>query len=144
MGKQPPQSDGINRRSLMTRGAALVGGAAAGLGLAAGSTTADEKAKTPPQPAAKPATVGAPPNLHPPVVQVKGGKLRGFKDGKTFTFLGIPYAEAERFEMPKPVPAWEGVKGAQVWGPVCPIPPASTVGADDFVFPHRFWLENEH
>ena len=144
MGNQPPQSDAINRRSLLTRGAALVGSAAAGLGLAAGSTAADEKPKTETQPAAKPATAVAPPNLHPPVVQVKGGKLRGFRDGKTFTFLGIPYAEAERFEMPKPVQAWEGIKGAQAWGPVCPIPPASTVGGDDFVFPHRYWVENEH
>jgi len=144
MGNQPPQSDAINRRSLLTRGAALVGGAAAGLALTAGNASAEEKAKTETQPAVKPATPMAPPNLHPPVVQVKGGKLRGFKDGKIFTFLGIPYAEAERFEMPKPVPAWEGVKGAQVWGPVCPIPPASTVGGDDFVFPHRYWVENEH
>jgi para-nitrobenzyl esterase len=78
------------------------------------------------------------------VVQVKGGKLRGFKDGKTFTFLGVPYADAERFEMPKPVKAWDGIKSAQTWGPICPVPPATTVGSDDFVFPHRYWVENEH
>jgi para-nitrobenzyl esterase len=84
------------------------------------------------------------PNLSPPVVQVKGGKLRGFKDGKTFTFLGVPYAEAERFEMPQPVKAWDGIKSAQTWGPICPIPQATTVGSDDFVFPHRYWIENEH
>ena len=84
------------------------------------------------------------PNLHPPVVQVKGGKLRGLKDGKVFTFLGIPYAQAARFELPKPVPAWEGIKGAQVWGPVCPIPQATSVGIDDVVLPHRYWVENEH
>jgi para-nitrobenzyl esterase len=143
MGNHPPQSDAINRRSLLTRGAALVGGAA-GLALAAGTTSAEEKAKTETLPAAKPATALAPPNLHPPVVQVKGGKLRGFKDGKIFTFLGVPYAEAERFEMPKPVAAWEGIKSAQAWGPVCPIPPATTVGPDDVVFPHRYWVENEH
>lgn len=144
MGNHPPQSDRINRRSLLTRGAALVGGAAAGLTLAAGNTSAEEKPKTEVQPAAKSATAVAPANLHPPVVQVKCGKLRGFKDGKIFTFLGIPYAEAERFEMPKPVQAWEGIKSAQVWGPVCPIPQATTVGSDDFVFPHRYWPENEH
>jgi para-nitrobenzyl esterase len=144
MGDHPPQSNAINRRSLLTRGAAFAGGAAAGLALAAGNTSAEEKPKTEVQPAAKAATPVAPPNLHPPVVQIKGGKLRGFKDGKIFTFLGVPYAEAERFEMPKPVQAWEGIKSAQVWGPVCPIPPATTVGSDDFVFPHRYWVENEH
>jgi para-nitrobenzyl esterase len=133
----------INRRSLLTRGAAIVGGAAAGLTVAA-DASAQQKPKTEAQPAAKLATPGTSPNLHPPVVQVKGGKLRGFQDGKTFTFLGVPYAEAERFEMPKPVTAWSDVKGAQTWGPVCPIPQATAVGGDDFVFPHRFWVENEH
>ena len=144
MGNHPPQSDAINRRSLLTRGAALAGGAAAGLVLAAGNTSAEEKPKAEVQPAARPVTSAAPANLHPPVVQVKGGKLRGFKDGKVLTFLGVPYAQAERFEMPKPVAVWEGIKSAQTWGPVCPIPQATTVGSDDFVFPHRYWAENEH
>jgi len=144
MGNHPPQSDAINRRSLLTRGAALMGGAAAGLAFTSGNAPAQEIPKTEARPAARPAPAAAPPNLLPPVVEVKGGKLRGFRDGKTFAFLGVPYAEAERFEMPKPVPAWEGIKSAQTWGPVCPIPQATTVGADDFVFPHRYWVENEH
>jgi para-nitrobenzyl esterase len=45
--------------------------------------------------------------------------------------------------MPKPVKSWDGVKNAQVWGPVCPIPAQARAGGDDFVFPHRYWLENE-
>ena len=143
MGKHV-QSDGINRRNLLTRGAALVGGVAAGRALSAANASDNEKAKTEGNPVAKTGTAVEAPNLHPPVVQVKGGKLRGIKDGKTFTFLGVPYAQAERFEMPQPVSAWEGIKSAQTWGPVCPIPPASTVGGDDFVFPHRYWVENEH
>ncbi len=36
------------------------------------------------------------------------------------------------------------MRGAQTWGPVCPIPPSTSVGGDDFVFPHRYWVENEH
>jgi para-nitrobenzyl esterase len=93
-------------------------------------------------------TSGAPkaadsPNLNPPVVQVRSGKLRGFRDGRTSAFLGIPYAEAERFEMPKPVKPWDGVRSAQMWGPVSPIPAQERPGPDDFVFPHRYWLENE-
>jgi para-nitrobenzyl esterase len=130
------QLHAFNRRALLTRCAALVGGTASGLGLGS-SASAQEKSNTKAQP-------GERPNLNPPVVQVTGGKLRGFRDGKTLTFLGVSYAEAERFEMPKPVQAWEGVKGAQTWGPVCPIPPATSVGGDDFVFPHRYWVENEH
>jgi len=137
MGNHTPQSDAINRRSMLRRSAT------AGLALAAGSTSAQEKPKTDVLPTSK-ATTPMAPNLHPPVVQVKAGQLRGFKDGKTLTFLGVPYADAERFEMPKPVKVWEGIKGAQTWGPVCPIPQATSVGGDDFVFPHRYWAENEH
>ncbi|MDE3197476.1 MAG: carboxylesterase/lipase family protein, partial [Acidobacteriota bacterium] len=147
MNNHPTKSKAINRRSMLTRGAALVGGATAGLGLAA-SAHADDAAqnamKTAARPEAKAASMAASPNMNPPVVEVKGGKLRGFRDGRTVTFLGVPYAEAERFEMPKPVKAWEGIKNAQTWGPICPIPQAHAIGGDDFVFPHRFWVENEH
>ena len=78
------------------------------------------------------------------MVQVKGGKLRGLREGKTSSFLGIPYAEADRFELPKPAAAWTGVKNAQAWGPVCPSPEQTTVSSDELVFPHRYWIENEH
>ena len=138
MRSQTPQSHGINRRSLLARGAA------AGLALAAGNASAQEKQKADTAPTGKPAAPAVGANLNPPVVQVRAGKLRGFRDGKTLTFLGVPYAQAERFEMPKPVKAWEGIKSAQTWGPVCPIPQATSIGGDDFVFPHRFWVENEH
>ncbi|HKD04363.1 MAG TPA: carboxylesterase family protein [Bryobacteraceae bacterium] len=124
----------MNRRAVLS-GAAVVGGALASMALdpapALGAKTSD---------ALKAADS---PNMNPPVVQVKGGKLRGFHDGKTTVFLGIPYAEAERFEMPKPVKPWDGIKSAQAWGPVCPIPAQARPGADEFVFPHRYWLENE-
>ena len=130
--------DPINRRTLL--GAAVTGGALAGLAL---QTETASGADNP-----KPADAGTPPailpNLHPPVVQVRSGKLRGFKDGKTYTFLGIPYAHADRFELPEPVQPWDNVKSAQAWGPVCPIPAMSAPGGDEFVFPHRYWIENEH
>jgi para-nitrobenzyl esterase len=118
----------LNRRTLL--GGALAGLAAEpAFALAAKTGDAPKAAESP--------------NMNPPVVQVAGGKLRGFRDGKTLTFLGIPYAEAERFEMPAPVKPWEGIKNAQVWGPVCPIPEQAKPGGDDFVFPHRYWIENE-
>ena len=123
----------LNRRALLQR-AAVVSGALAGVTFEPASA-ADSKIGE--------GKGGDSPNLNPPVVQVKSGKVRGFRDGKTNTFLGIPYAEAERFEMPKPVKPWDGVKSAQTWGPVCPIPAMDRPGADDFVFPHRYWLENE-
>ena len=131
-----PPPDAINRRTVLRLGTASA--------LAVGSASAMEQPKMGSQFAAEAASNAEAPNLHPPVVQVKGGKLRGLKDGKVFTFLGIPYARAERFEMPKPVPVWDGIKGAQVWGPVCPIPQATSVGSDDVVLPHRYWIENEN
>ena len=59
----------------------------------------------PPLHSAQPATG---PNMRPPVVQVKAGKLRGFTEDKTFTFRGIPYADAERFELAKRVRRYRG------------------------------------
>jgi para-nitrobenzyl esterase len=78
------------------------------------------------------------------VVDTKCGKLRGIREGKTLSFLGIRYAEAERFGLPKPVVQWDGIKNAQVWGPVCPAPEQTTVSSDELVFPHRYFIANEH
>ena len=40
------------------------------------------------------------------VVRTRGGRLQGFRWGDTYTFRGIRYAVAKRFEMPQPVPAY--------------------------------------
>jgi para-nitrobenzyl esterase len=143
MQDEKPQTIGsMNRRKML--GAALAGGAA-GVALQPGTAFGQEKPKT-----AAPASPGATPgaagnvNLSPPVVAVSGGKLRGLREGKTYSFLGVRYAEAERFGQPRPVPAWDGIKNAQVWGPICPSPPASTVSSDELVFPHRYWVANEN
>ena len=140
------QDEGMNRRELLGGTAALLGGALAGAALLAPHAEGQENsehAATGSQPA-KNAGTPPPPNLNPPVVQVEGGKLRGFRNGKTAVFLGIPYAEAERFELPRPVRPWEGIQSAQAWGPVCPIRNMTEPGVDEFVFPHRYWVENEH
>ena len=66
---------------------------------------------------------------NPPVVKISEGQLMGFMNGKTFTFLGIQYAQAKRFEPPQKVPAWDGVKSAQSYGAICPIQNQTEVGA---------------
>ena len=104
----------MNRRQMLGTTTALVGGVVAGV---TGNAFGQEKSKTAPAPATGP-------NLNPPVVQIKGGTLRGLREGKTSSFLGIRYAEAERFGPPRPVQPWQGIKNAQVWGPVCPEPGA--------------------
>jgi para-nitrobenzyl esterase len=138
------QSEGLNRRQLLGGAAALLGGALAATALQSPETLAQENSADHSSSSAVQARSSAPPNLDPPVVQVTGGKMRGFRDGKTTTFLGIPYAEAERFELPRPIAPWDGVRSAQAWGPVCPIVNMTEPGVDEFVFPHRYWLENEH
>jgi len=135
MSNQQPTFGHMNRRQLV--GATLIGGAAA-VALESAAAAGQEKPKV-----AAPAP-STNPNLNPPVLSVKGGKLRGLREGKTLSFLGIRYAEAERFGQPKAVQPWEGIKNAQVWGPVCPSPISNTVSADELVFPHRYWTANEN
>ena len=77
------------------------------------------------------------------MLQLECGGIRGLREGKTLSFLGIRYGEAERFGLPKGA-RWEGIKNAQVWGPVCPAPEQANVSADELVFPHRYWIANEH
>ena len=81
--------------------------------------------------------------LNPPVARVAGGQLKGYVSGGTFAFVGIRYATAGRFEMPRPVDAWSGVKSAQTYGPVCPVPEQTEVSADEFYWPHRYWPASE-
>ena len=131
----------MNRRQMLGTATVLVGGAVAGV---AGNALGQEKPGAAAKGAPAAAAPASAPNLNPPVVQIKGGKIRGLREGKTNSFLGIRYAEAERFGLPKPVQPWEGVKNAQVWGPVCPSPEQTNVSSDELVFPHRYWVANEH
>lgn len=43
-------------------------------------------------------------------VKTDKGLLRGYKYNDIYTFQGIKYADAERFQMPKEVKAWEGLE----------------------------------
>jgi len=126
----------ISRRQMLGT-TALLGGVVAAV---SGDAIGQEK----PKPATSAGTSAAGPNLDPPIVQTTCGKLRGLREGKTLSFLGVRYAEAERFGLPKAVQPWEGIKNAQVWGPVCPAPEQTTVSADELVFPHRYFIANEH
>ncbi|HEY4084917.1 MAG TPA: carboxylesterase family protein, partial [Bryobacteraceae bacterium] len=130
----------MDRRQML--GTTLISGAAA-VALQSQLAFGAEKANGP-APAVKTAASTGNPNLNPPTVSVNGGKLRGLREGKTLSFLGVRYAEAERFEQPKAVQSWEGVKSAQVYGAVCPSPLQTAVSGDELVFPHRFWPANEN
>lgn len=77
-----------------------------------------------------------------PIVQTRAGKIRGYKLGTTYTFHGIKYADAKRFEMPQPVAPWDGVKDALSYGPCCPVMSVSSTHQEIRV-PHRYWPEDE-
>ncbi len=77
-----------------------------------------------------------------PVLETTSGRLKGyFYDGQ-YIFKGVPYAQAERFQMPAPS-HWEGVKDAASYGFVCPLMAQDTPSAELLV-PHRYWPMDEH
>lgn len=53
-------------------------------------------------------------------VQIASGWLEGAKAGSTISWLGIPYAHAERFGPPEPVAPWQGTRPAKKFAPQCP------------------------
>ncbi|GAB2818985.1 hypothetical protein GCM10027176_24290 [Actinoallomurus bryophytorum] len=62
------------------------------------------------------------------MVHAPAGALRGVSTGTVTAFRGIPYAGAERFAAPRPVPTWEGVRDAVRMGPAAPQPPSRLEG----------------
>lgn len=77
-----------------------------------------------------------------PIADTKQGKLRGFRLGGTYTFYGIKYADAKRWQQPEPPASWDGVRDALSYGFVSPTAhPDSPNG--DIMVPHRFWPKNE-
>jgi len=67
-----------------------------------------------------------------PVVRAASGRLRGSRESGVAVFRGIPFAEppvgALRFDAPRPVPAWSGVREALAYGP--PPPQGGHFGMD--------------
>jgi len=78
-----------------------------------------------------------------PPVQTQAGKLQGYFFDGVYTFKGIQYAEAKRFQMPTKVKAWDGVKDACTYGPVCPLMQPDKPSAELMV-QHRYWPADEN
>ena len=81
--------------------------------------------------------------LEDPIVQTKAGKLRGFLLDGIYTFHGIQYADADRFQLPHPVAPWDDVRDATNYGYICPVH-ANPAPSSELFIPHRFWPANEH
>ena len=78
-----------------------------------------------------------------PIVQTKQGKIRGYRLNTTFTFHGIPYAQAKRFQSPEPVTPWEGIRDALAFGYVCPLLHQDAPG-NELLVRHRYWPQDEN
>ncbi|MFF3372183.1 carboxylesterase/lipase family protein [Streptomyces sp. NPDC002680] len=61
---------------------------------------------------------------HEPEVRTVAGRVRGRTEDGLAVFRGIPYAQPPlgeaRFQAPRPVPAWDGVRDAFSFGPPAP------------------------
>ena len=79
------------------------------------------------------------------VVATNSGKVRGYIRNNIYTYKGIPYAQAKRFQAPEKPKPWEGVRSSMTYGPVSPLMTATTSVSDEieFVFHHDWGYANE-
>lgn len=79
------------------------------------------------------------------VTSTQSGKVRGFIRNGIYTYKGIPYAQAERFEAPQKPESWEGIRSSLTWGPVAPLLTPTTRVNDEpeFVFDHDWGYTSE-
>ncbi len=54
------------------------------------------------------------------IAETYTGKVAGYIENGLTIFKGIPYATAQRFELPQRPAAWEGIRSCRAYGPVCP------------------------
>lgn len=80
------------------------------------------------------------------ITNTESGKVRGYIHNNIYTYKGIPYAEAKRFEMPEKPKAWEGVRSSLTYGPVAPLMNPTTFVQDEseFVFDHDWGYTSEN
>ena len=79
------------------------------------------------------------------VTTTDAGKVRGYIHNGIFTYKGIPYAEAKRFEAPQKPKQWQGVRSSMTYGPVAPLetPTTSVQDESEFVFHHDWGYTSE-
>jgi para-nitrobenzyl esterase len=79
------------------------------------------------------------------ITNTESDKVRGYIHKGIYTYKGIPYAEAKRFELPKKPKNWSGIRSSMEYGPVAPLPTPTTSVMDEseFVFNHDWGFTNE-
>ena len=79
------------------------------------------------------------------VTSTTQGKVRGYINNSVYTYKGIPYAVAKRFEAPQKPAPWTGVRSSMTYGPVSPLmtPTTSVQDEGEFVFHHDWGYTSE-
>lgn len=79
------------------------------------------------------------------VTSTDAGKVRGYVHNTIFTYKGIPYAEAKRFETPQKPKPWQGVRSSLSYGPIALLmdPTTSVQDESEFVFHHDWGYAGE-
>lgn len=78
------------------------------------------------------------------VTNTSSGKVRGYINNHIFTYKGIPYAEANRFEAPHTPKPWTDTRSSMVYGSVAPLlNPITSVDEGEFIFHHDWGYTNE-
>lgn len=79
------------------------------------------------------------------VVQTNSGKVRGYVHNGIYTYKGIPYAQAKRFQAPENPKPWEGIRSSMTYGPVAPLlnPTTQVNDESEFLFHHDWGYTNE-
>ncbi|BCH67785.1 hypothetical protein RvVAT039_pl06180 (plasmid) [Agrobacterium vitis] len=77
------------------------------------------------------------------LVETNKGKLIGAFDGGIYSYLGVPYAQAERFMPAQEVNPWKGARPAVSYGENCFIPQMTSVAGDELFNPHRYMPMSE-
>lgn len=68
------------------------------------------------------------------VVQTAQGQVAGYVQNGVYTYKGIPYAKAQRFQPPVQADSWEGIRSCRQYGPVSPQAERSGWGNDEIAF----------
>tara|TARA_R110002051_G_scaffold138476_3_gene211208 strand:+ start:3179 stop:4789 length:1611 start_codon:yes stop_codon:yes gene_type:complete len=79
------------------------------------------------------------------VTQTESGLVRGYIHNSIYTYKGIPYAEANRFEVATKPKSWDGIRSSTTYGPVAPLltPTTQVDDESEFVFNHDWGYTNE-
>lgn len=79
------------------------------------------------------------------VTSTDAGQVRGYVHNSIYTYKGIPYAEAKRFEAPQKPKPWAGVRSSMTYGPVSLLMDPTTTVQDEseFVFHHDWGFASE-